>query len=447
MPADDGAAATPAGKLEQRLANWLAAPGISFATLEAAAAYEERVRIIRDAIQLRIPTRIPLCPHVGAFPARQAGISVQQAMYDYAALGEALRGYHREFLPDSLTGAAAFGSGPLLETLDYRLYRWAGHGIPADASFQCVESEYMRADEYTKLIDDPSNFFLRSYLPRVLGVLEPWQKLGALTDILEIPMVGGAFVPFGLPELQDSLQRLQRAGQQALEWFTATRAIDVATIAELGIAPVVGGMTKAPFDTIGDTLRGTHAVALDLFRRPAELLAALERLVPLAIEMGVRAANRSGRPVVFIPLHKGADGFMSDKAFRRFYWPTLKAVILGLVAEGVVPYLFVEGAYNRRLDVIADPDIPAGTTLWMFDQTDLTEVRRRFHGWACFGGNVPLSLLAAGTPPQVSDHVKRLIDTVGRDGGYILSTGAVIDDAVPANVRAMFDTAREYGRA
>jgi uroporphyrinogen-III decarboxylase len=43
--------------------------------------------------------------------------------------------------------------------------------------------------------------------------------------------------------------------------------------------------------------------------------------------------------------------------------------------------------------------------------------------------------------------VKRLIDTVGRDGGYILSTGAVIDDAVPANVHAMFDTGREYGRA
>ncbi len=78
-----------------------------------------------------------------------------------------------------------------------------------------------------------------------------------------------------------------------------------------------------------------------------------------------------------MPLHKGADGFMSDKDFKTFYWPTLKAVIVGLVNEGCVPFLFVEGGYNQRLDVIArDPDIPAGSTLWIFDKTDMNEVKK-----------------------------------------------------------------------
>jgi uroporphyrinogen-III decarboxylase len=160
----------------------------------------------------------------------------------------------------------------------------------------------------------------------------------------------------------------------------------------------------------------------------------------------VRSASTNHNPVAFIPLHKGADGFMSNKDFETFYWPTLKAVVLGLIAEGVVPYLFVEGGYNQRLDIIADPDIPAGTTIWIFDQSDMREVKKRFTGWACFGGNVPVSLLKAATPQEVSDYVKRLIDEVGQDGGYILSTGAVLDDAEAENLHAMIDTGKEYGK-
>jgi hypothetical protein len=65
--------------------------------------------------------------------------------------------------------------------------------------------------------------------------------------------------------------------------------------------------------------------------------------VPIATEMGVSGATAGDNPFVFIPLHKGADGFISDKDFKKFYWPTLKAVLLGLIEAGTIPYLFVEG--------------------------------------------------------------------------------------------------------
>jgi uroporphyrinogen-III decarboxylase len=120
-------------------------------------------------------------------------------------------------------------------------------------------------------------------------------------------------------------------------------------------------------------------------------------------------------------------------------------VILGLVANGNVPYLFAEGGYNQRLDAITDPDIPKGTTIWMFDQTDMKQAKKKLGGWACFGGNVPVSMLKAGTPEQVRDYVKRLIDDVAQDGGFILSTGAVLDDARPENLHALIDTGKQYG--
>ena len=63
------------------------------------------------------------------------------------------------------------GSGPLFDILDYKLYRWPGHGVTRDASYQALEAEYMHADEYDLLINDPSDYFMRYYLPRVFDAL------------------------------------------------------------------------------------------------------------------------------------------------------------------------------------------------------------------------------------------------------------------------------------
>lgn len=432
-------------KFEERARRWKFPKEIEFASTTVQESYQRRVQMFIDVITLKKPERVPVCPAMGFYPFVYAGVTSQEAMYDYGRLAYALRKFHTDFLPDTTAGTALYGSGKILEILDYKLYRWPGHGVPSDESYQCVEDEYMHADEYKRLINDPSDFFLRNYLSRVFGSLSPLAMLGPLTDILELASVGPAMIPFGLPQVQEALGKLLEAGRAASEWIQACGAIDRETISTLGLAGLMGGFTKAPFDIVGDTLRGTRAIMLDKFRQPKSVLAAVERFVPLAIDAGVRSAKNSRSPVVFMPLHKGADSFMSNKDFQTFYWPTLKAVIQGLIEEGLIPYLFVEGAYNKRLDTITDPDIPAGRTIWVFDQTELREVKKRFTGWACFGGNVPSSLLIAAKPEEVKTHVQRLIDDVGQDGGYILSTGATVDNAVAENLHAMIDTCKEYG--
>jgi hypothetical protein len=42
-------------------------------------------------------------------------------------------------------------------------------------------------------------------------------------------------------------------------------------------------------------------------------------------------------------------------------------------------------------------------------------------------------------------YCKNLIEDAGKDGGFILSTGASIQGATAANVMAMIETALEYG--
>ncbi len=445
MPNENWEKLSPSEKLESRFDEWKSAPGAHFASAEVERAYKERARLFQDAMQLKKGKRVPIHLHAGFYPINYAGYTAEEAMGDYAKLGQALEKFNTDFMPDCPASALYAGSAKLFEQLDLRLYQWAGHGVPATAPYQCIESEYMRADEYDLLIADPTGYFLRYYLPRIFGALSPWQKLSPLTDLTELPFMGVNLVPLGSPDVQEAFEKFLQAGKAALEWVKAAGAINNANVGALGLASFTAGFTKAPFDTLGDTLRGTRAIMLDKFRRPQKVLAASERLVPLAVEMGVRSSTNGHKPAVTIPLHKGADGFMSTEDFKTFYWPTLKATILGMVNEGVVPLLFVEGGYNQRLDVIADSDIPKGTTLWMFDKTDMKEVKKKLGGWACFGGNVPVSMLAASQPHEVSDYVKRLIDDVAQDGGFILSTGAVLDDCKPENLHAMIDTAREYG--
>jgi hypothetical protein len=415
---------------------------LKFQSPKAEASFKASINRIKAAIQLKQPDRVPIVVFPGMFPVIYAGLTVEEAMYDYDKCVAAFKKFVLDFEPDIHFGAAAPGPGKFYETLDYKLYAWPGHGVAPEHSYQCIEGEYMTAGEYDILITDPSFFFRNFYLPRVFGALEPWRMLPPLTGILEMYGVAFNFIPYALAPVQESFKALFEAGAEALKWAVAMGGFD-GEMATLGFPNILGGFTKAPFDTIGDTLRGTKGIIMDMYRQPDKLLQALEAMTPIMIGMGLGAAHQTGKPVIFIPLHKGADGFMSDEQFKRFYWPTLRKVILGLVEGGCIPFLAAEGGYNTRLEVIRD--LPEGKTLWMFDKTDMAKAKEIVGDTICLFGNMPSSTLKLGTPQDVRDYVKKLIGTAGKGGGFIMANGAFFDHAKPENVKAMVDATKEYG--
>ncbi|MEJ2605479.1 MAG: uroporphyrinogen decarboxylase family protein [Anaerolineales bacterium] len=390
----------------------------------------------------KLPDRVPVTIFPSMFPWTNAGMTVQEAMYDYAKCAEVFQNFVLEFEPDVHWGAYAPGPGKMYEILDYKLYSWPGHGVAPEHSYQCNEGEYMMANEYDALISDPSGFFTSKYLPRVFGALSGFPMLPFLPGILEMYGVALNFIPFGLPPVQATYQALFEAGAEALKWIGAIGGAD-GFLATAGFPNILGGFTKAPFDVVGDTLRGTKGVMLDIYRQPDKLIEAMESLVPLMIGMGVGASQQTGNPLIFIPLHKGANGFLSDEQFKKFYWPTLKAVILGLIEAGCVPLPAAEGGYSERLEVVKD--LPRGKTLWMIDLTEMQAVKKTLGKNACLLGNVPSAMLNLGTPEEIKEYVKKLIDTCGKDGGLIICNGAFFDHAKAENVKAMVETAKEYG--
>jgi len=343
----------------------------------------------------KLPDRVPVFLIPSFAPAFYAGMTPQEVMYDFDKANMAWKKFYMDLQPDAHGGAVAPGPGKFFDILDYKLYKWPGHGTAAEHTYQCIEGEYMKADEYDALIQDPSNFFRSVYLPRIFGALEPFKKLSPLPDITEMYGAGFNFMPYGLSPIQAAYKALLEAGSEALKWAGVMGAFDK-EMAELGYPHILSAFTKAPFDVIGDTLRGTKWIMLDMYRQPGKLLEAMEAITPLWIKTGVSAAKMVGDPMVMIPLHKGADGFISDEQFKTFYWPTLRKVLMGLIDEGVLPFCWAEGGFYSRLEIIRD--LPKGKTAWLFDLTDIAKAKEMLGDIACIGGTMPISLLSIGTP-------------------------------------------------
>jgi len=432
-------------KMEARFAGWISTEDKEFETKEAAEAYRERAQRFYDVIRLKQPDHVPVTLTSGGVVAEHAGMTHGDFFYDYDKAVGAIIKFHEDFDVEYQT-ASNFMPGPVFDRLGYQLYRWPGDGKHSEKlPFQCLEGEYMTADEYDALIADPEAFLMRRYMPRIMTALDGWKLLPSFLGSTELPMVPFMLAPMTAPPVQAAFEAYLEAAQETAKFLGAMGQVAAVTQGKMGLPGTLSGFSKAPFDYIGDTLRGTRGIMLDMYRQPDKLLEACERLVPMAIDMSVANANGSGVPLSLLPLHKGADGFMSNEDFARFYWPTLRKTLLGIIEEGVVPWLFVEGGYNQRLDILAESEMPAGKTIWMFDQTDMAAAKEKIGDWACIAGNVPASLFKAGTPQQMKDYVRELMKAAAPGGGFFLAPGAVIDDATEENLHAYFEAGKEFG--
>ena len=432
---------TPAEKREQRYEWWLN-PEIKFSGPEAAKKYKERALRFVQAYRVEKPDRTPVSLPVQNWPAYIAGTDLYTVSYDYDKLQDAWIKFHKAFDPDIAVTPALVLPGRIYELMDYKLYSWPGHGIPKTASgIQFVEGEYMREDEYDLLIKDPSDFWMRVYIPRIFGAFESWKYLNPFTSIIEAPAAW--FMPYTRPELQASAQRLIDLGKELSVWSKMVGETSK-WAQESGYPATRGLLAKAPFDTLGDTLRGTKGIIMDMYRRPEKLLEAIDVVTDFTIRQTIASANASKAVSAVFPLHKGADGFMSPKQFEKFYWPSLKKVVNALVNEGIRPELFAEGSYTTRLETVNE--FAKGEVSWLFDKTDMAKAKKIVGKTCCISGNVPTSLMVTGDPKDVKEYCRKLIEVCAPGGGFILAGGAQVDQGNPENLRVMLEAAKEYGR-
>jgi uroporphyrinogen-III decarboxylase len=440
--AGDWAQLTPEQKRQKRLDNFLN-QDLPFVSEKAKQDYRMRAQRLVDVFNVKEPDRVPLNLPVGNLPYNNYGINLRTAMYDYDEAFKACRKFNEEYSEELEYWAGPWITpGKILDLFDYKLYSWPGHRLGENvSSVQFMEAEYMKAEEYDDLILDPSDFWLRTYLPRVFGTLEPLKMFRPLTDQVEIVNLV-QFMPLASPEMQNMLQRLIDIGKEYQQMLKAMAAAGPSGVAR-GYPVAVGAFCKAPFDTLGDTLRGTQPILKDMYRRPDKLLEALDVVADFTIKSVLTAPNISNVFMVTYPLHKGADGWMSQKQFDTFYWPSLKKVMDALIKEGLIQHMFAEGGYNTRLESVNE--FPHGSVCWYFDRTDMAKAKKILGNKCAIQGNIPSSLLVTGSAEDMKKYCRKLIEECGPGGGYIMSAGAIAENPKLENLRAMVAACNEYG--
>ena len=412
---------------------------------EIAALYEARSNRVYNAIQLKKPDRIPIVSLAGFFLTRYGGITNKVAMYDYENMAHAWKSSLKKLQWDMAPQTMGILPGPVMDAIGLKTYKWPGNQLKEDLCYQYVEKEYLKADEYDELMQNPEGLIIRKIWPRITSAFEPFQNVPPLALFSS-----GTTLMFGLgrllntPEMKQSLDSMIEFRDEIGKWLDFQNKLDL-DIKEMGFPTIGSAVAKTTFDWISDDLRGLNGSIFDMFRQPDKLKKVVQFYTPIRAEASVAAAKQSGSSMVFIPLHRGSAEFMSDEQFEEFYWPNLKYLLLELIDAGLTPVPFFEGNYTPRLKYLAE--LPKGKIAGHFDVVDIKEFKRVLGNVMCFWGNVPASLLVTGKPVQVEDFVKGLIDTFGDTGGLIVDGGV---DGVPQeskieNVEAMTKTVFEYG--
>ena len=182
----------------------------------------------------------------------------------------------------------------------------------------------------------------------------------------------------------------------------------------------------------------------DLIEERENVKRALEIFGELHLRRSLQFCKATGKRYAWVMLHKGFDNFISDEDYRELYWPYLQKWIVGLVEEGITPVVYTEGAYNTRIKYLKD--VPKNKVIYHFENVDMKLAKQELGDVACLMGGFPVYTVRYGTPEQIDEQVKELLDIVAPGGGYLFATGYSLEDCPEENMEALLQAVDKYGK-
>jgi len=405
--------------------------------------YDARLKRVMDASQVKEPDQVPIVPVFQAFPVNYGGGNIADAMKDFDHGARAYDNFYKDFQPDLGWDPILMFPTNYLESSGIKWFRWPGKHLEDHSQmYQFIEDEYMKEDEYPEAIKDFTKFMMNKWMPRSFANFQGLAKLDFRNNMWFGHM--GSLAAFSDPEVIQTLEAMVETGKNLMDWFIKLGGYGEHMKKDLGIPLLYAGFAYAPFDMIGDSMRGTPSILMDMYDHEEELLQLIDIITDFAIKDTIAGCSGKSTPFVWFWLHKGLDSFMSDEQFRKFYWPSLQKYIIAVADAGLTPVVYVEGAYNSRLEYLKE--VPPGRVIYSFEHTDMAAAKKALGGHSCIMGDVPAVMLSYGKPEEVVDYCKNLIDVCAPGGGFIMDSGTMIDDAKPENIEAMFETTLKYGK-
>jgi hypothetical protein len=345
---------------------------------------------------------------------------------DYEKAFAATRKCAADFDWDATVANMVYGWAGLTQAIGLKYYAVPGVDLDVNTGFQYIEppedKAWMPPEDYDALIADPTGYLFNVWLPRVSADVAAPGQPNTLRNNLSFVKGGMAMMAYfgGFGRQADLLRR------------------------ESGTVSAIAGILKAPLDILADKLRGYLGLCTDLYDRPQKVLAACEALAPHLAHVALSGADPTKNVPITIWMHRGCVPFVNPEHFEKIFWPTLKPILQEIWRHGHQVLFYAEGKWGAHLQRFAE--LPDASIIYHVDRDDIFEVHKVLGHKFALSGGIPNDLLAFGTPKQIREVCKKVIDGVGRDGGYIMDASAIVqNDARVENIRAMTDFTREYG--
>ncbi|MGD9032524.1 MAG: uroporphyrinogen decarboxylase family protein [Desulfobacteraceae bacterium] len=361
------------------------------------------------AIALEKPDRVPVMPLMISFPIRHKGMTQAEAWRD---LDKAFQATVDTF--DELGGfdilaktniywpmlGGRFANAPVRNLIP-------GRELPENALAQIQERELFTREDYDRIASLGWNAFWEEHYPVMAN---------------------------------KSLDRLATAQNILLERYCHEKQ----TCEERGIPVLLGAAVDSVLMAFSLS-RTLTQFTMDLFEVPDKVQAAMEATCDDLIQNTLDTIAITKGQIAFIVLERGSGAIYRLELFERFEWPYLQRYVDAFVLEGITPWLHLDTDWGLNLPYFNQ--LPKGKCVADLDgNTDIFKAKEILDGHMCISGDVRADILSLGQPMQIREYCQRLIDDVGKDGGFLLTTGCECPvDAKFENVKMMVDVAKTYG--
>jgi hypothetical protein len=360
--------------------------------------YEERKQRVLKTVALEKTDRTPVVLEYSGFGARAIGARLGDYVKDMpTATDMMIQAWDKVGGADAME-YATYSPDMLSLAWMSRIYV-PGRELDYDEAWQVQEKELMTPEDYDRIADMGWNAFMAPFLEERVG--------------LDIGQALGGFIQFA---------------PQAVELWAAHDA------------PVlVMGMITTPYEAFcgGRTLA---QFVLDLYRMPDKVQAAMDVTLPDIAPMAITGNKQFGFPAMWIGGWRSASAMLSRPQWERFVWPYLEKLAYEVLDSGTIVIFHLDSDWTRDLDMFKT--LPAGKCVMSFDgSTDIFKAKEILGDTMCIMGDVSPVLLSHGTPDEVYEYSRKLVEGLGPTG-FILHSGCDIPiDAKVENVQAMIAAA------
>lgn len=362
---------------------------------------------------------VPVAPMIYYFAANYAGITMHELWSDWAKYESAIRKCYNELGPWDIYYNICPVSPTAYQTCLLMKVKYPGVDLGKDNICQFDEREFMTPEDYDWILNyHGAEFMLYSeHTFRTLAKFMPeYKNLGV-----------AARAKFYWAVVKNFL-----VWRKHFKWWK-----------DQGVAVLSGSMSESPFDQFSMS-RSMEPFSLDLIDRPEKVKAAAKKLSRSFAQMHINLCRVSGVKRMLLFVHRSSNDFISPKMFEEISLPPLQEICELMVDAGVTPILHCDGNWDKNLKLLRK--LPPKKCIIQFDgPTNIFRAKQEIGDVHCLFGDVNAYDFVMSGPNMIDEYCHRLIEEVGKGGGFILAAGCEIPpNAKPENVRAMIQAPKKY---